>query len=73
MEDRAGPAPRRLPYGFLTVDEVAAFLQLPAAEVVRLLEEGALHGTRVGRSWRVNPWSLIPVARALLEEGPPQV
>jgi excisionase family DNA binding protein len=37
----------------LTVDEVSAYLRLPAATVRVLLRDGRLPGTNIARTWRV--------------------
>lgn len=58
----------RIPYGFLTVEEAASLLALPASMVVWLLDRDMIHGTRVGSSWRINPWSLLPLVAARAEE-----
>jgi excisionase family DNA binding protein len=39
----------------LTVDQVAARLQLNRMTVIRLLQSGKLVGIKVGRPWRVHP------------------
>ena len=36
----------------LTLDEAAAYLRLPEADVLRLVEEQALPGRRLGNEWR---------------------
>jgi excisionase family DNA binding protein len=36
----------------LTLSEVAAYLRLPEADVVRFVEEQALPGRRLGNEWR---------------------
>lgn len=59
-----------IPYGFLTVDEAARELDLPRDTVLWLLERDMLHGLRVGSSWRINPWSLLPLIFAQAEEDP---
>jgi excisionase family DNA binding protein len=43
---------------FLTVQEVAERLRVAPRTIYRLLDEGALEGVRVGRSWRVSPAAL---------------
>lgn len=61
-----------IPYGFLTVDEAARELGVPRVLVVRLLEQDVLHGRKVGSTWRINPWSLIPLVQARAEEDSPE-
>lgn len=50
---------KEAPVELLTVEEAASRLRLSPRTVYRMLERGALSGTRVGNSWRV-PVSALP-------------
>ncbi len=49
----------------LTIKEVAWYLRINRATVVRMLKDGRLKGSKVGRHWRIPVESL----RALLNIG----
>lgn len=52
----------------MTVDDVAAFLRIPASSVYKLAQEGKLPALKVGRHWRfmrsmINQWVIDQAAR----------
>ncbi|MBL0320770.1 MAG: helix-turn-helix domain-containing protein [Ignavibacteria bacterium] len=46
---RPSPTPAPLPDGLVTIKEAAAFLRINRVTVERLIKNGALEGTHVGR------------------------
>lgn len=48
----------------LTVEEVAAFLWIPARTVRKLLDEGKLPGHKIGRAWRIPRAAVLKYAEA---------
>ncbi len=42
----------------LTTKEVADALRLPVQTVSRLIQKGAIKGTKAGKAWRVNKFDL---------------
>ena len=40
------------PDNVLTIDELSAYLKIPKSSLYKLVQEGKLPGTKVGRHWR---------------------
>jgi excisionase family DNA binding protein len=40
------------PDNVLTIDELSAYLKVPKSSLYKLVQEGKLPGTKVGRHWR---------------------
>jgi excisionase family DNA binding protein len=73
MRENPGKTPKRarverIPYGFVTLEEAAGILQVGPETVRAMLEAGLLQGVRVARSWRINPWGLLPLVTAALAD-----
>ena len=61
---------------FPTTTQVAAILNVTRPTVARYIREGWLRGSRIGRSWRIDPASvehLLTVGMATQDETAPQV
>jgi len=65
LNARESDAGARLHLRFVTLFALAA---VAPAVVVRMLQQDVVHGTKVGRTWRINPWSLVPMVLALAVE-----
>jgi excisionase family DNA binding protein len=62
------PSATGLPADVLTLDETAAYLRLPTAEVLRLVNEQDLPARRAGREWRflrsaLQAWLSVPASK----------
>lgn len=41
------------PYAYMTPPEIAGAVKCDARTILRMIDNGSLHGYRVGRNWRV--------------------
>jgi excisionase family DNA binding protein len=56
-----------IPNTYYTPEEVAKLLRVSRRNVLRLLEEGAARGVRIGRQWRILGQDLLELPKSAAE------